>query len=305
VNRDGTLVLLYHRVAQLPHDPYGFAVSPDHFSEQCAILRHYDVVPLRKAVATRREVAITFDDGYADNHTAAAMLAAAGLPATFFITVGRIGDRREVWWDRLEQLVMRCAPAAGYLDLEIAGRRLWADVRSPAARARAHMAIYWRLRRMRPAVIESILDQLELQLGIRTVDRDTHRWMTSEELGVVAGTSGVDVGAHTLTHPMLTAVSASEQWEEIDGSRRQLEHMLGKPIHLFSYPYGGHDAFDDPTKHLVRNSGYTLACTGTGGLATADDYPLQIPRNVVGDWDAATFEQWLDRWVTSPSSRVS
>jgi peptidoglycan/xylan/chitin deacetylase (PgdA/CDA1 family) len=65
----------------------------------------------RSATPTQRaQVAITFDDGYADNRAAAVILAAAGLPATFFITVGRIGERREVWWDRLEQVVMRCAP---------------------------------------------------------------------------------------------------------------------------------------------------------------------------------------------------
>ena len=298
MNRAGILVLLYHRVAQLEHDPYGFAVRPDRFAEQCEILRqHYDVVPLRDADATRREVAITFDDGYADNPTAAVILAAAGLPATFFITVGRIGERDEVWWDRLEQLVMRCAPGDGYLDIEVAGKRFWADVRSPDARARAHMALYWRVRRMRPAAIESTLDRLEGQLGIRTVERDTHRWMTREELREVAGTTGVDVGAHTLTHPVLTAVSASEQWEEIDGGRQQLEHVVGKPIRLFSYPYGGYDAFDEATHQLVRDSGYTLACTGTGGLASVGDYPLQIPRNVVGDWDAPTFERWLNHWV--------
>jgi peptidoglycan/xylan/chitin deacetylase (PgdA/CDA1 family) len=298
VNDAGTLVLLYHRVAQLEHDPYGFAVSPHHFSEQCAILRrHYVVVPLRDAVATRREVVITFDDGYADNREAAAILAAAGLPATFFITIGRIGERCEVWWDRLEQLVTTCAPARGFLDLEIAGQPLWADLRSTEARVRAHMAIYWRLRRMSPAAIEPVLERLESQLGIRTVERDTHRWMTREELRELAANSGIDVGAHTLTHPMLTAVPASEQLQEIGGSRQQLEAVLGRPVRLFSYPFGGRDAFDETTKALVRDSGYTFACTGTGGLASVDDYPFQIPRNVVGDWDATTFEQWLDRWV--------
>jgi len=297
VNPTGTLVLLYHRVAQLEHDPYGFAVHPDRFAEQCAVLRHHgDVVPLRDANPSRLEVAITFDDGYADNCAAATILAAADLPATFFITIGRIDERREVWWDRLEQLVMRCAPAEGYLDLEVAGKRFWADVRSPSARARAHMALYWRVRRMRPAVIESTLDGLEGQLGIRTVDRDTHRWMTTDELRELAGIAGVDVGAHTLTHPILTAVSAREQWEEIDGSRQQLEHVLGKPIRLFSYPYGGYDAFDEATDTVVRRAGYSLACTATGGLATRKDYPRQIPRNVVGDWDGPTFERWLNHW---------
>ena len=298
MNRAGTLVLLYHKVAELEHDPYGFAVRPDRFAEQCDILRRrYNVVPLRDANAARREVAITFDDGYADNPTAATILAKADLPATFFITIGRIGERREVWWDRLEQIVTRCVPARECLDLEVAGKHFWADVRSPDARARAHMALYWRVRRMRPAAIESILDRLEKQLGIRTVERDTHRWMTSEELRELAGTTGVDVGAHTVTHPVLTAVSAGEQWEEIDGGRQQLEHVVGKPIRLFSYPYGGYDAFDEATHQLVRNSGYTLACTATGGVASVGDYPLQIPRNVVGDWDAPTFERWLNHWV--------
>jgi peptidoglycan/xylan/chitin deacetylase (PgdA/CDA1 family) len=298
VNRAGTLVLLYHRVAQLEHDPYGFAVRPDRFAEQCDILRQrYNVVPLRDADATRREIAITFDDGYADNCTAAVMLAAAGLPATFFITIGRLGEYRDVWWDRLEQLTTRCAPAGGYLDVEVGGKRLWADVRSPQARARAHMALYWRVRRMRPAAIESVLDRLEVQLGIRTVERDTHRWMTTEELRELAERPGVDVGAHTLTHPVLTALPAGEQWEEIDGSRQQLEQVLGTPIRLFSYPYGGYDAFDNATDQLVRDAGYTLACTGTGGLASVEDYPLQIPRNVVGDWDGPTFERWLNHWV--------
>jgi hypothetical protein len=73
--------------------------------------------------------------------------------------------------------------------------------------------------------------------------------------------------------------------------------VVGKPIRLFSYPYGGYDAFDEATHKLVRDAGYTSACTTTGGLASVADDPLQIPRNVVGDWDAPTFERWLNHWV--------
>ncbi len=300
---DGTLVLLYHRVTQLSHDPYNFAVHPNRFAQQCDVLRRRcDVVPLRDANgcahASRPQVAITFDDGYADNRLEACdILAAAGLPATFFITAGRLGQRAEVWWDRLEQIVMGCEPAGGCIDVRIDGRRLWADIRSPAARARAHFALYWRLRPLRPAVIDSILNEIEVQLGIHTVDRDTHRWMNGEELRALSATAGVDVGAHTLTHPLLATLSASEQWKEIDGSRDQLERLLDTPVTLFSYPFGSHDAFDAATTQLVRDSGYALACTGTGGLARQDHYPFRVPRNVVGDWDADTFNHWLDRWL--------
>ena len=64
---DGTLVLLYHRVTQLDHDPYNFVVRPDRFAQQCDVLRRRcDVVPLRDAIgrtrSPRTQVAITFDD---------------------------------------------------------------------------------------------------------------------------------------------------------------------------------------------------------------------------------------------------
>ena len=197
----GTLVLLYHRVTRLNHDPYRFAVRPDRFAQQCEVLRQqYDVVPLSEADGTSEQVVITFDDGYVDNsQEARAILAAAGLPATFFITAGRLGRDAEVWWDRLEQIITR--HTHGHLDVETAGRRLWADTRSPTARTRAHFALYGRLRPLPPHVIESILTQLESQLGIQTVDRETHRWMNGEELCALAETPGLDVGAHTVTTP--------------------------------------------------------------------------------------------------------
>ena len=295
----GTLVLLYHRVCELDRDPYGIVVHPDRFAQQCDVLRKRDdIVPLEETSGTRRQIVITFDDGYADNWgEACRILGAAGLPATFFITAGRIGDRTEVWWDCLEQIVLGGESAAECIDVAIGGRRLWADVRSQSARERAHLALYWRLRRLRPSAIEPILTEIAEQLGVRPDHRDTHRWMTADELRALSATPGVHVGAHTLTHPVLATLPADDQWQEIEGSRQQLERLLDKPVRLFSYPFGGHDVFDHVTMEFVRKSGYTLACTSTGGLAGAGHYPFQIPRNVVGDWDGATFERWLNHWL--------
>lgn len=292
----GTLVLLYHRVCELDRDPYGIVVHPDRFAQQCDVLRKRDdIVPLEETSGAQRRIAITFDDGYADNwREACPILGDAGLPATFFITARRIGDRTEVWWDRLEQIVLGCESAAECIDVSIDGRRLWADVRSRSARERAHLALYWRLRGLRPSAIEPILVEVAEQLGVRPDHRDAHRWMTADELRALSATPGVGVGAHTLTHPMLTALPADDQWQEIDGSRQELGQLLNKPVRLFSYPFGGSEAFDQLTAELVRKSGYTLACTGTGGLARPEHYPFLIPRNVVGDWDGVTFERWLN-----------
>jgi peptidoglycan/xylan/chitin deacetylase (PgdA/CDA1 family) len=298
----GTLVLLYHRVAHLARDSHGLAVRPDRFAQHCEILRRRcDVVPLREAKRSVRQVAITFDDGYADNAAEArSILAAAGLPATVFVAVGRLGERGEAWWDRLEQILLECETTASILEVEIGGRSLWMDIRSSSARERAHLALFGRLRPMPPAAIDPVLANIEAQLGVRSVDRETHRWMDIEELRALSSSDGIDIGAHTLTHPFLPTLDAEEQWQEINGSRHLLERLLETRMSLFSYPYGGHGALDAVTTQLVRDAGYTMACTATGGIARPDCDPLRIPRNAVGDWDAERFERWLDHWLSEP-----
>ena len=302
MNRKGTVVLLYHRVAQLRRDPHGLAVTPDRFSEHCEILRRRcDVVQLTEANRSKRQVAITFDDGYVDNAGAArSILAAAGLPATFFVTSGPLGRTAEVWWDRLEQIFLESDTAASSVEIEIGGRPLWTDIRSSGARERAHLALFWRLRPLPPVEIQSVLVDLENQLGVKTIDRETHRWMTETELRALSESPNVEIGAHTVTHPFLATAPADQQWQEIHGSRQSLHQLLGTPPRLFSYPYGGADAVAPATLELVRKAGYTMACTTVGGIAQADCDPLLIPRNVVGDWEGQRFGTWIDRWLSQP-----
>ncbi len=296
----GTLVLLYHRVTRVTNDPFGLAVRPDRFAQQCEILRRRcDVVPLREMRGGKGEVAITFDDGYADGLAARDILADSQLPATFFITSGRLGESSDFWSDRLGKLLLDQEPSVGHVELEIGGRPLWVDIRSSKARERAHLALYWRLRPLPIAVISSTLDELATQVGIPRSDPDSHRWMDTEELRALAESELVDVGSHTLTHPLLKELPPDEQWREIDGSRRELEALLATRVHAFSYPFGGPDTFDDVTSALVRDAGYDLACTATGGLVEIDRDPFRIPRNTVGDWEADAFERWLDGWIGS------
>ena len=299
MNDAGTFVLLYHRVARIDEDPHGLAVAPERFTAHCEVLRRrFEVVRLREAQPSRRQVAITFDDGYADNVTEARpILESMGLPATFFITAGRIGGSSEAWWDRLEHIMLASTPVSDALELEVAGLRLWVDLRSPAARQRAHWALFWRLRPLRPADIESVLVVIARQLQSPTEPRTTHRWMTIDELRLLAQADNTDIGAHSLTHPLLASLSADEQRQEIAGSRALLEQMTGVAPTLFAYPHGSPDAFNELTLRMAREAGYRAAYTATGGFARAGLDPFQVPRNFVGDWDADRFERWLDEWM--------
>lgn len=118
-------ILLYHRVSNTPTDPYLLRVRTRNFEEQMDVLRRRGcVMPLRELAARHREkrlpdgaVAITFDDGYADNlRIAKPILKTYGLPATVFMTAGSIGREREFWWDELERIVLQTAELPATLE---------------------------------------------------------------------------------------------------------------------------------------------------------------------------------------------
>src|SRR5262249_11986659 len=114
--RSRALILMYHRVTELPNDPYLLAVTPEHFAEQMEEIRRY-CVPMRLEELVdeledgnipNRGVVVTFDDGYADNlYQAKPLLERYEIPATVFVTAGQVGSRREFWWDELDRLLLQ------------------------------------------------------------------------------------------------------------------------------------------------------------------------------------------------------
>ena len=110
------LILMYHRIADEPFDPWGNAVSPAHFKEHLEILRRTRqplsltefVRGLEAGTLPNDAVALTFDDGYVDNLVGGKPhLAAAGVPATVFLATGYLGRLGEFWWDELARVVQQ------------------------------------------------------------------------------------------------------------------------------------------------------------------------------------------------------
>ncbi len=137
------VVLMYHRVAALTEDPYGLAVHPRRFAEQ---VRHLSglrcVVPLSEMIRRGRAatIALTFDDGYADNATVAGpLLAQTGLPATFFITTRQLGARR-FWWDRLAAAFLGEHVLPDGIEVSLDGRDLWLALHNAEARRTSRSA---------------------------------------------------------------------------------------------------------------------------------------------------------------------
>lgn len=291
------MILLYHRVVELERDPHGLAVSPEVFEAHLAILqRRLAVVPVSELLEPAREdrAAITFDDGYWDTAgVARSILEDARAPATVFVVAGAVGGPREFWWDRLEHLVLDRLGGSEVLDLSVSGVRLRVDTRSDAGLARAHRALYVRLRRLGLDAIEELLDDLGTSSG-NAGQRDAYRALSAAELRELALSPSIEIGAHSLHHPHLSRLPRDEQRLEIVESRRRLEALTGGPVTSFSYPHGD---VDQSVARVVENAGFSLACCSRPGLVSRWDSRFLLPRPVVLDWEAEEFGRRLDTWL--------
>ena len=291
------IILLYHRVAELDPDPFDLAVHPDNFAAHLEHLQRLGVsAPLSEMLSQGSDtgVAITFDDGYADNATVAAPLVAdAGLPATWFINPDRLGQQR-FWSDRLAESLLRAHSLPPSLTVDIAGHELWLDLRSPAARSNALWFVRGRLMALSPTVLESTVDRLLDQLGTLPSTQDALT-MTVDQLRGLATLPHQDVGAHTRTHAQLIGKPADIQRDEILGSVRILSEMLERPVVDFAYPYGSseHD-IGSLAPRLVVEAGCRLACTTDPGPIRRRRNPYLLPRLYVADWGGQEFAARLD-----------
>ena len=102
---------------------------------------------------------------------------------------------------------------------------------------------------------------------------------------------GIELGAHTLTHPPLDILPEGMACTEIKDSKVVLEDALGHPVRSFAYPHGHHDR---RVTTLVRQAGFDSACAVKNALSSGTDDPFALSRlTVLASTPEATLEQWL------------
>jgi peptidoglycan/xylan/chitin deacetylase (PgdA/CDA1 family) len=319
------VILMYHRVTELANDPHLLAVTPGHFAEHLETIRSHGV-PLRLGDLVRalqegrvppRAVVVTLDDGYADNlHHAKPLLARHGVPATVFVTAGQVGLGREFWWDELDRVLLQPGTLPSELRLRVNGSvrewrldgsstyseeeyrrdRSWhIECRDdPGPRQRLFRAVFDLLYHESSTQREAILDQLGTWAQAPALARPTHRVLTAEEAARLLEGDLVEIGAHTMTHPVLAARSPADQRWEIQESKTRLQAMLGREVVSFAYPHGS--TTPEATASL-REAGFLCACSSRADsvFRTADRF--ELPRLGVRDWDGDRFARWLRWWL--------
>ena len=296
-----SIVLMYHRVANTDLDPYYLSVSPSNFREHLAVLRKR-TTPRRLIEIvdnwsdTISDIAVTFDDGYADNFLEGVpALEAEEVPATIFVSTGML-DSDGFWIDRLTQCLLKEREYPETVTLEIEGRQIRINLRTSKDRQAAHRYIHSQIRNLPPGVIETVISGLADVLGVDPTPPKSERPLSSQEAAKLAAHPLIELGGHTVTHPCLPSLKPAEQQWEIETCKSTLR-ALGAPKELaFAYPFGDSDSHSFTTRRIVRKSGWHHAVIAepTKGWWFRR---YAVPRYYVGNWDGEEFERRLVKWL--------
>jgi peptidoglycan/xylan/chitin deacetylase (PgdA/CDA1 family) len=299
-------ILRYHAICDdgWYADP-GICISPQAFEMHVRYLTaNYSVLPLTEIVdrfRTRRPlprntVAITFDDGYADNLVAARTLNRYGVSATFFITAGCLAGGAPFWPAEIRALVP--AVREPVLRLSLNGADVQIPVGNTLERGMAVKTIS-RLFKSHPIPIrESLREQLRRAADRPSTPECMLRWDELAEMHRL----GMTVGAHTLTHPNLPSAGLLDAAAEIAGSKQRLELATGARITMFSYPNGGAECYYTPElQRIVRDAGFEAAATSRNGFASPESDPFTLERVQVHErLEDLVFALEIERFVFGP-----
>jgi len=317
------MVLAYHSISEPLFNPWGNALTETHFAEQLDMLsRNFEVVDLamimqcyRKGGLPAKSVAITFDDGYANNlYRALPLLEKYEMPATFFLTTGYLNQQREFWWDELEQIILHPRKLPEQLVIDIGSQtycwRVGDGIHFPqaeiqesqnrlASEAKQNTRLgfcytLWKdLIRMGHLSRSNTLDQIAQWAGVKRKIRSEFRMLTAEEVQMLARHPLVTIGGHTHTHPSLPSLSSAEQQQEITQNRQILTKILGQEPTLFSYPYGDHTP---QTARFVCQAGYECAFKIEPGTIWRYTNSYKLPRLSVRDCSGAAWQKRMQLW---------
>ena len=262
------LVLGYHRVNDDGHPFFGGTPTRVFRQQMELVSRYFSVQPLDALVAgdaPPNAIAITFDDGYRDNYTNAfPVLRELGLPATIFLVTGAVDANRLIWHDRIFDAFHRTTTPISDKHQELAS--VLGEVRSIGPEERTEL-------------ISRLLERLGVESSESDVGWDKLTWDDVREMAA----AGIRFGAHTLDHPILSHVNATEARRQVKGSKERIESELGCEVTSFAYPNGRPVDFDATTKQILREEGFRSAVTTVAGSNDASSDPFELRR--VGFWD--------------------
>jgi peptidoglycan/xylan/chitin deacetylase (PgdA/CDA1 family) len=291
LNRHGLRILTYHHFA-----------GRASLERQCAHIRQcYTPVTMEQTAQAfaggkplpAKALAVTVDDGYRDFFEVAyPVFQEFGIPATVFVVTRFLDGGYWLWGDRVKYAFRHTPLERTRLELPD-GTVLTHELPDPPARERAATEVKERAKLLCRRDCSTFVDSVAPALGIEipgSPDGEFQAMSWDEARQAAAG--GMEIGAHTVSHPILSSLGSwAEMAEEIAGSKRRIESQLDRPAPHFCYPNGRMRDIG-PATAAVRDAGFATAVTTEPGVNRAGADPFLLLRiGVESSYPPAYFEQ--------------
>jgi peptidoglycan/xylan/chitin deacetylase (PgdA/CDA1 family) len=299
-------VLLYHRVTNIDTDPQLLVVKPHNFDNHIKLIKNkynlLSIEELQKCLVNKttippNSIAITFDDGYADNYLQALpVLEKNNAQALFYIATATLNTKNEFWWDAIERIILLSTSNSSLPEVEIGGNKFDLENLNSEKKRILYEILLPILRNMIAEEREKSISLLAKSFSSEK-GRETHRAMTYEELKLMSKSKSAVIGAHTHSHPSLGGLTYEQQKLEIQTSKEIIEEIIGKSIRHFSYPFGTIKDYNEDTIAICKKLGFNMVAANYPALVNKKSNLFSFPRFLVRDWDVKRFENELDRFL--------
>jgi len=280
-------ILMYHNFAG-PGASDPDALNVEGIRRQFEYLhRHFRVVPLLQLAEhlgsgrglKDRNVVLTIDDGRRNCYEFLfPLLKEFELPATFFVVSSFIRGEDWIWTDKVLWLSEQAGCLGGF-------------------RRQQLIPTFRSLNRMPPEERNAQIDvwAKEAEVGIPHTPPAKYAPCSWNELREMADSGLVDIGSHTVTHPILSTITDEAAWDELVRSRAQIEEGIGRKVGCFCFPNGMPGDYRDSQIRQVEEAGYVCSVLAHTGFANATTDRYRLPRiGVARKSSNEEFSRWLD-----------
>lgn len=269
-NRGNALILTYHRFSREKAEA---KISAGEFEAHLEYLKkHHTVLPLaetlhllnnRKSLPPNT-VSITIDDGYADAFEIAfPLLRKFGFPATVYAITDFLDRKCWLWTDFMRYVLLNTQ----HNSIEISfseNEIVKADLTDKSSRRETASRLNSLLKKMPNEQKEAKIKEIAEILNVEIPEFPPAEWAAiTWEQARQMDAENVRIESHTVTHPILTNISAENLDFEMQMSKKRLEEVLERPVEHFCYPNG---SFNKAVEKAVEKAGYKSATTTNYGF---------------------------------------
>ncbi len=287
--------LMFHRVHAVRDELFPQELDAARFERLVRfVAKSFQVMTLGDAVykltinaLPTRSLVITFDDGYCDNaEIALPILKRYGLTATFFVSTGFL-DGGRMWNDSVIECIRACPLREIDLDSFGLGR---CSIDGDEARREVIEKLLPIIKYLDLTGRDIAIARLQNCSGVTRLPDDL--MMSTDQVRLLHD-SGMEIGAHTVHHPILASLSEHDAENEIASGKNRLQEIIGAPVDVFAYPNGRPNRdYNAAHVEMLKRLGFKAAVSTAHGVARAGDDLFQLPRFT--PWDTSMLK-WTAR----------